>query len=198
MTALAGDTYEFKRALRRELRRRRASVSGIARQRAAHRATALLTQLRCWRNAQHVGMYLASGSELPTAPLLARAQRDGKHVYVPQVGRDGAMRFIELAKDTTLRRNRYGILEPSRHRPQKTLRQLDLLIVPLVGFDAWGFRLGAGGGYYDRCLARRIVPHPLCLGWALALQEISAVPRDPWDRRLDGIVTERGLRWPTG
>ncbi len=198
MTAQAGDTYELKRALRRELRRRRAFVSDIARRRAALRATALLIKLRCWRDARHVGMYLASGSELPTTPLLARARRQGKRIYVPQVGHDGAMRFVELAQDTPLRRNRYGILEPSRHRPQKTLRQLDLLIVPLVGFDAWGFRLGAGGGYYDRCLARRIVPYPPCLGWALALQEISAVPRDPWDRRLDGIVTERGLRWPTG
>jgi 5-formyltetrahydrofolate cyclo-ligase len=197
MTAQAGDITELKRALRRELRLQRVRVSAAARLRAARRATAALAQTRDWRHATHVGLYLATGSELPTLPLIQRAQREGKHLYLPRIGLHGNMRFVAWRPGAALRANRHGIAEPplARMRPW---RQLDLIIVPLVGFDRDGYRLGAGGGYYDRLLARRSSAHPPCLGWALAQQEIPAVPRDPWDRRLDGIVTERGLRWRTG
>ncbi len=198
MTAQAGDTLDHKRALRRELRLRRVSVSKGARLRAARRALAVLQRTRDWRRARHVAAYLAWGSELPTAPLIERAWAQGKRVYVPRVARTGVMRFVELQRGAALRRNRYGIAEPAargRHRP---LQRLDLLLAPLLGFDAQGFRLGTGGGYYDRWLSRRLPGRPLCLGWALAIQQVPAVPRDPWDQRLDGIVTERGLRWPIG
>lgn len=197
MTAQAGDTTELKRALRRELRLQRVRVSVPVRLRAAHRATAALARTRDWQCAHHIGIHLAAGSEMPTTPLIERALRDGKRLYVPRIGAAGAMRFVAWQPGAALRRNRHGISEPplARMRPW---RRLDLIVVPLVGFDRDGYRLGAGGGYYDRLLAHRSVAFPPCLGWALALQEIPAVPRDPWDRRLDGIVTERGLRWRTG
>jgi 5-formyltetrahydrofolate cyclo-ligase len=197
MTAQAGDTTQLKRALRRELRSRRACVAASARQRAAERAAAVLARTRNWQCARHIGIYLAVGSELPTAALIKRALRQGKKLYVPRVGARGSMRFVAWHPGMRLRTNRHGIGEPplARLRPW---RKLDLIIVPLLGFDRCGYRLGAGGGYYDRLFARRRISYPPCLGWALALQEVAAVPRDPWDRRLDGIVTERGMRWPTG
>lgn len=199
MTAQAGDTLDCKRALRRELRLRRASVSDTGRKRAALRATATLVRTRAWQCARHVALYLACGSELPTTALAEQAWRQGKRIYVPHIGRStGQMRFVEWRRGAKLRRNRYGILEPVGRLRQRPLQRLDLLLAPLLGFDARGFRLGTGGGYYDRRLARRVGCRPLCLGWALAIQEVPAVPRDPWDHRLDGIVTERGLRWPTG
>lgn len=198
MTAQAGDTYEFKRALRREMRLRRASVCAGERRRAARRAAAALMRLRCWRHARHVALYLAYGSELPTAPLLEQAWVQRKRVYVPRLGSDGRMRFFELRRGAPMRRNRHGILEPAGRVPHRPLHGIDLLLAPLLGFDAHGFRLGTGGGYYDRSLVRRLPGRPVCLGWALAIQEIPAVPRDPWDQRLDGIVTDRGLRWAIG
>ncbi len=197
MTAQAGDTTELKRALRRELRQQRVRVPASARRRAAQRAATALAHTRDWQRAQHIGLYLAVGSELPTEPLIERARRLGKKLYVPRIGAHGTMHFVAWQPGMRLRSNRHGIGEPppARERPW---RQLDLVIVPVVGFDRAGYRLGAGGGYYDRLFARRIVAHPPCLGWALALQEVAAVPRDAWDRRLDGIITERGIRWPTG
>lgn len=198
MTAQAGDTLDSKRALRRELRSRRASVSAAARRGAARRAAAAVLRLRAWKRARHVALYLAYGTEMPTTPLIERAWSQHKRVYVPCVQQEGRMRFVELCRGAPMRRNRYGILEPAGRAVRRPLRSIDLLLAPLLGFDAHGFRLGAGGGFYDRTLARRLPARPLCLGWALAIQEIPLVPRDSWDQRLDGIVTERGLRWPIG
>ncbi|WP_417587898.1 5-formyltetrahydrofolate cyclo-ligase [Pararhodobacter oceanensis] len=70
-----------------------------------------------------------------------------------------------------------------------------VVIVPLVGFDAQGYRLGYGGGFYDRTLALLRAAGPvLALGYAFDAQELSQVPIDQYDQRLDGIVTETGLR----
>lgn len=198
MTAQAGDTFESKRALRRELRLRRASVPASARADAARRASRALFRLRLWKRARHVGLYLAGGAELPTTPVIERAWLQGKHTYVPCVGRRGEMRFIELRPGMRLRRNRYGISEPATGGRGRAAVRIDMLLAPLLGFDARAYRLGMGGGYYDRFLAGRRHHRPLCLGWALALQIVDAVPHDPWDQRLDGIVTEKGLQWPTG
>ncbi|MFA5939290.1 MAG: 5-formyltetrahydrofolate cyclo-ligase [Sinimarinibacterium sp.] len=184
--------------MRRELRLRRASVSAAARAAAAQAAARSLCRLRIWKRARHVGIYLASGSELPTKPVIEHAWGRAKRVYVPRVGSKGEMCFVELRRGSRLHRNRYGIAEPAMTTRGRTAKQIDLLLAPLVGFDARGYRLGAGGGYYDRFLAGRRYHRPLCLGWALALQEIDAVPHDSWDQRLDGIVTEKGLVWPTG
>jgi 5-formyltetrahydrofolate cyclo-ligase len=198
MTAQAGDTFESKRALRRELRQQRAALAPRQRQRSAQRATIALARTAAWRSANTVALYLACGSELPTTPLLHRAWREHKRTLVPRIARDGQMRFVEIGPYSRLRRNRHGIAEPVSPRTWP-LSRVDLLLLPLVGFDRHGYRLGAGGGYYDRRLAQRPPRRPLCLGWALALQEVEAVPRDPWDRRLDGVVTEQGVRrWPIG
>lgn len=199
MTAQAGDTFEFKRALRRELRQQRAALSPAARRRAAESAAAQIARTRLWRQIRHVAIYLEHGSELATAPLLRRAWRDGKRTYVPRIGRDRRMHFVEIRRDTPLRPNLYGIREPAHRHPLRPLRSLDLLLIPLVGFDARGYRLGTGGGYYDRALAHRMSHRPLCLGWAYSFQQVDAVPHDPWDQRLHGAVTEKGvLRWRTG
>lgn len=198
MTAQAGDTFEFKRALRRDLRQRRAALDPRQRQRHAQRATQALARTAAWRSARIIAVYLACGSELPTAPLLQRAWREHKRTLVPRIARDGQMRFVEIGPDSRVRRNRHGIAEPVS-APMWPLGGIDLLLLPLVGFDRHGYRLGAGGGYYDRKLAQRPRHRPLCLGWALSLQEVDAVPRDPWDCRMDGVVTERGVRrWPIG
>lgn len=70
-----------------------------------------------------------------------------------------------------------------------------VVIVPLVGFDARGYRLGYGGGFYDRTLAGLRERHPvLAVGFAFAAQELPETPIDQYDQRLDVIITERGVR----
>lgn len=199
MTAQAGDTYTRKQALRRELRARRLLVSGPCSRRAsrqaARHALALLRALR----ARRVCVYLDYGSELPTGALIAALRRAGVHVAVPRILGPGTMRFEWLRHDAALRRNRYGIAEPARHGARVRRAELDAIILPLLGFDARGARLGTGGGYYDRWLARpRIGRRPCYLGYAYAIQQVDRLPRDPWDVPLDAVITEQGVKWPIG
>jgi 5-formyltetrahydrofolate cyclo-ligase len=192
LTAQVGDTANThaarKRALRQQLRRLRAAIPATQRRRAARAAARHLARAcRRW-GARHVALYLGLPEELDTRPLLAALP--GATLYAPRIARDGVLRFTRLAPP--LVRNRYGIHEPAQlRRPAR----LDLIVLPLVAFDASGARLGMGGGYYDRLLARpRAYRRPLRVGLAFAAQEIPAVPVAAHDARLDAVVTERGLR----
>jgi 5-formyltetrahydrofolate cyclo-ligase len=116
-------------------------------------------------------------------------RRHGCRVYVPRLA-GGGLRFVPLRG--ALRANRFHIAEPvGAGRPPR----LDLIVLPLVAFDGSGRRLGMGGGYYDRWLARaRPWRRPLRVGLAFAAQEVPAVPAGARDARLDAVVTERGSR----
>ena len=191
MTAQAGDTTSLssrKAAQRKALRAVRRAVPPVERRRAAQAAARHLARAcRRWQ-ARHVALYLGIPEELDTQPLIAALR--GARLYAPRVGRDGALRFARLAPP--LRRNRYGIREPAALRCPP---RLDLIVLPLVAFDAQGRRLGMGGGYYDRLLARaRAFRRPLRVGFGFAAQEVAAVPAGARDVRLDAVVTERGVR----
>jgi 5-formyltetrahydrofolate cyclo-ligase len=102
------------------------------------------------------------------------------------------MRFVEAVGP--LRRNRLGILEPASARPLSA-RWLDVVFVPLVGFDPSGMRLGMGAGYYDRAFAHRRVRTTWCkprlIGLAYALQRVASLTPAEHDVRLDAIITEQ-------
>ena len=106
--------------------------------------------------------------------------------------------FCEWREGDPLVPNRFAIPEPvPRRRPPHHARQLDLLLVPLVAFDARGNRLGMGGGYYDRTLAylghRTHWRRPRVVGLAHALQRVDALPKNAWDIPVDGVITEREM-----
>ena len=196
MTAQAGDTASSlllrqKAQQRTQLKALRAAIPPAERLRAARRAAGVLSRAaRRWQ-ARHVAVYLAFGSELDTAPLLDALERQGCAVYVPVVRRDRQMRFARLAPP--LARNRYGILEPlAPRRPPR----LDLVVLPLLAFDAAGGRLGMGAGYYDRWLARH--PRVRTVGYAYAAQRVARVPAGPLDMRLHAVATEHGITQCTG
>ena len=110
--------------------------------------------------------------------------------------------LINLARLTrqTLRQNRYGIGEPAGLRYCAIApAQLDIVLLPLAGFDKNGGRLGMGGGFYDRCFAfkkRSAQQKPLLIGIAHHCQEVSALPVDNWDIGLDMIITDRAVIIP--
>lgn len=198
MTAQAGDTLFSKQQLRQQLRARRGAQTTAQRNQAARKAAQRALQLRVLREARKVAIYLACGSELSTAPLLRELLQRGCKVHVPKLCREG-MRFIAIRRNTALLRNHLGIREPARGA-RRHPRKMDVILLPLVGFDAGGTRLGAGGGYYDRALAfPRSFRRPLRVGYAYAAQQVETLPCDPWDVRLDVVITEKGiLRWRTG
>jgi 5-formyltetrahydrofolate cyclo-ligase len=133
--------------------------------------------------------------EMDPAPLLHALLQRGHAVALPVVvARDAPLAFRAWHAGMVLEPGVLGIPVPPASSP---LVVPDVLLVPLIAFDALGRRLGQGGGFYDRTLARRRAEGPgvLALGLAFAVQEIPEVPEEAFDERLDGIITEAGLRW---
>jgi len=137
-----------------------------------------------------IGGYCALSGEADPAKLLLRLMRQGASISFPRVvAKDVALGFHQWQEGQPMQPGAYGILEPRSDWP---VVQPELLLVPLLAFDARGHRLGYGGGYYDRTLAS--LPNALAIGVAFAEQEVVKLPNGPHDRKLDMILTEKGLR----
>jgi len=191
-----------RRSLRASLRARRRKLSAAERARAA-RQVALHADLALHlRSGQRIGIYAATAEELDTSQLIALALRRGCLVYLPRIDRRSrvcTMRFVQLSKGwlrNSLRVNRFGITEPEGAE-LASARLLDVVFLPLVGFDRCGTRLGMGGGYYDRAFAfrhlRSVWHAPLLVGIAYALQEVECIAPAAHDVPLDLVITERGV-----
>ena len=199
MTTLAGGTPSYtpsqrKSALRRDLRRKRSQISSEDARQAALLAACHLVGSAWLRRAKDVAVYLNYGSELGTEPLIDTLLREGKNVYVPRIGAERRMRFVQLKADTPLRLNMLGINEPAGRLRTRRVKQFDVIVVPLLGFDSTGQRLGNGGGYYDRALAApRPFRKPLLVGYGYEIQHAATIPSEPWDIHLNAVATEVGL-----
>jgi 5-formyltetrahydrofolate cyclo-ligase len=181
--------------MRAAVRRLRRTLPAGLRSRAARRAAERLADWRALRQARHVAIYLATSAEISTQPLIARLRRRSR-LYAPVIAHRGVMRFIALPNPATplRRRDALDLVRPPNNRPYRSPRQLDVVLVPLVAFDADGNRLGAGGGFYDRTFAfRKRGGKPLLIGYAFDAQRVDRVPCEPWDVRLDAVVTERAI-----
>lgn len=103
------------------------------------------------------------------------------------------MEFCLYTMGLPLRRNRFGIPEPLSLLKQQRSSDLDLVLLPLVGFDKRCNRLGMGAGFYDRALAKLHCRGPFCIGVAYDFQRVEELPVDPWDVPLQAVVTERRI-----
>lgn len=193
----APSTGDERRALRRELRARRRAIQGMARQRAARQLAIQVGASHLLRPGRRIGLYLSMAEEIDTAPLLRLAMERGCHIALPRVTslRHDRMRFHDWTGG--MRLGAFGIREP--HGGQmRTARELDVVFLPLVGFDPHGNRIGMGRGFYDRHFAQRLrLSHyrrPLLIGLAYDVQEVAALPYAAHDVPLDAIVTESSVR----
>jgi 5-formyltetrahydrofolate cyclo-ligase len=192
-----------RRMLRKALRTRRRAVPPSERTAAARQVALHVDRALHLRHGWRIGVYASLAEELDTTPLIALARRRGCRIYVPVISRrkrSRSMRFVEMMGE--LRLNRLGIAEP-QGRPLAGVRHLDVVFLPLVGFDARGVRLGMGGGYYDRAFAfrrARTTWHaPRLVGIAYACQQVDEIAPSPHDVLLDAVATERGvIRCSTG
>ena len=190
-----------KPALRRLLRARRNAVGKRERRLAGQRLRRLALRHRLLTRGRRAGFYIPSNGEIDVMPLLRCARAMGMECFLPVVPGRGQRKlwFSRLGDKQAWVTNRYGIPE-YHHAPARRLRarQLDVLFMPMLGFDTAGWRVGMGGGYYDASLAhlrfRRHWKKPRLIGVAFAAQEIERAPRDPWDVPLDGLLTERAYR----
>jgi len=192
-----------RRSLRAELNARRRAVSAAERIAAAGRAALNADRSLHLAAGQRIAVYAALAVELDSAPLIALAARRGCRLFLPRIDRrrrSRAMRFVELGG--SLHENRLGIGEPAGFTTIGA-RWLDLVFLPLVGFDRCGLRLGAGGGFYDRAFAfrqlRREWHKPLLVGFGYAFQQVERLAAAPHDVAMDAVVTDEGfIRCTTG
>jgi 5-formyltetrahydrofolate cyclo-ligase len=183
--------------LRRELWARRAAEPRAARRAAASLIRCHLARAGWFRRGLTIGLYLSRDSEVDTSPLLALARQRGCRVYLPRIT-DYVRHRMLLVRDGGVRRvlNRYRIAEP-RGGAQLAAAAFPVMLMPLVGFDAAGNRLGNGAGYYDRFLADRRGRYgrPLLVGIAFECQRLDALAAAAHDVPLDAVITERGLHY---
>lgn len=192
------DTTTLSRAqLRRQLRTQRRALSRCAQRQAALGLYKQLAQHPLFRRAKHIALYLPNDGEIDPRPLLQAAQARGKTTYLPVLSPwpRSKMVFQRIRPSERLLKNRFGIPEPKRNRKrQRAVWTLDLVLLPLVGFDAHGGRLGMGGGFYDRSLGylklRKIWHKPTLLGLAHECQRVDRLTMASWDVPLHGTVTD--------
>jgi len=190
-------------ALRRKLRHARRQLTPAQQRLAARHLYRQLAQHPRFRRARHIALYLPNDGEIDPRLLLQAAQRRGKATYLPVLNPWPRTRMVfqRIEPGEQLRRNRFGILEPViRTARQRRVWALDLLLMPLVGFDGKGGRLGMGGGFYDRSLAYRAMRKkshkPTLLGLAHECQRVDRLPLESWDVALQATVTDQG--WYAG
>ncbi len=143
--------------------------------------------------ARHHGKSLAGYMPMRTEidPLPAMARHQGAVCVPVIIGKGQALQFREWTPDAAMIEGEFRALIPAAG----DWIVPDVLIVPLLAFDARGYRLGYGGGFYDRTLEMLRAAGPtLAVGYAFAAQELPEVPIDATDQRLDLIVTEHGIR----
>jgi len=182
-----------KPELRLEARRRRRLVDASSRDRAQAMiadAIAQRVQRAGWRR---VAAYASVASEVDLAPWFDRVGA-AVELALPSIDAAGTLRFRRWSRTEPLVTGPFAIEQPAPTAAEIGIAELDVILMPLLGFDRSGTRLGSGAGYYDRALANGgpRASSPVLVGIAFATQGFDSLPRDPWDVPLDAVVTENG------
>jgi 5-formyltetrahydrofolate cyclo-ligase len=184
-----------KRELRRNMRASRAGLDDETRERASRRIAGTVVHAGFFSRARSIACYLPMAEEVDTWPIIARAWRRKKRIFVPLTVRERILTFREVTPDSDLVHNEWGLLEPVSGDVIEP-KELDVVLTPLVAFDAERHRIGMGGGYYDRTFAflheRRRRFRPKLVGLAFDCQRTEKIAVNPWDITLYRVITESG------
>lgn len=177
------------------MKRLRAGISEEDRRKAARLLRPVFARHVALPDNAVVAGYAANGSELDPSLLLRALEQEGRTLALPVVVSSASpLEFRRYRSGDPLIKGAHGIFAPGPDAPG--VRPTHVL-VPLLAFDDLGFRLGYGGGYYDRTLAAlRLSGVVRAVGIGFAQQRVSFVPRGPVDEPLDVVLTERGAFGP--
>lgn len=189
------DHHDLKTSLRKELRMKRSGIDRDRRTAFDNAINQALLEYARTSKLSDIAAYLAFDGEPDLSAALGELDQNGVTLALPVIKEiDGRSHIIfrKWTRDCKLAPNRYGILEP-QDTAEIPLLRFDVVLVPLVGWDRRGGRLGMGASFYDRAFQPFAQnPRPVRMGVAYAAQESGKIPVDPWDIRLHGVLTENG------
>lgn len=190
---------EEKKYLRQVLRRQRSALAeGEQGEVRCRRIQERLLRSEFWKQSRRILLYVSVRGEADTSLLIRTALGEGRELFLPRCRPDspGMMDFIRHTAGDALEPSAFGIPEPVLSPSSRLLMDGELedagtlIIVPALAFDRCGFRLGYGGGYYDRFLAKA-----RCASVGLAFHEtlLRTLPREAWDRPVTAVCTEEEM-----
>jgi len=195
------EASQEKDRLRKQLVERRMALSPQEVQEASLAVAERIRSLSEWKNAYSVLLYWPIKNEVDTRPLLTELWKRGSIALLPRCrpNQPGFMDLCACAGEEDLAAGSFNIMEPAAccATSEETGEAFvpDLALVPAVAFDAHGYRLGFGGGYYDRLLARPEMDDAVTIGLCYEFQRLDILPTNAWDEPVQGVCTERELKW---
>jgi 5-formyltetrahydrofolate cyclo-ligase len=187
MNSVRPEQPAAKQALRDSVKKRRFALSPEEIQEKSSAVTARL--LAFLDGTGTVMVYVSKSPEVDTTGLIDALLARGTRVVVPIIEKEThSLRLSYLESRDVLAESTFHVPEPIGHEIPASPADIDAVVVPMVGFDRSGNRLGYGAGYYDRFLAG--LPDTCTIGIAFACQEIGTVPCESFDRQMDVIMTE--------
>ena len=195
------DASQDKDLLRKRLVEKRMALSSTEVQRASLSVAERIRTLSEWKNAWAVLLYWPIKNEIDTRPLLIELWERGAVALLPRCRPDqpGFMDLCACTCEDDLVEGSFNIMEPAACCPtsEESGESFipDLALVPAVAFDAHGYRLGFGGGYYDRLLARPEMDDTLTIGLCYDFQRLDSLPTNAWDEPVQAVCTESEFKW---
>lgn len=186
-----------RKAQRHHLRHRlKKAISPKFLEWASLQACQFILRSSIFKQSQHIACYWPMHYEANCHPIIQACHQNNQYCYLPVTDPDKprCMQFRLYSQHMQLQFNSLGIGEPCAQSSSINPLELDLVIMPLLGFDKHGYRLGQGGGYFDTTFAQTTYSKPPYLwGLALALQQVDNTYPEPWDLALEEVVTEQGF-----
>ncbi len=197
---------DCKKTLRAHMRQQRKATPMDMKVQASLAIQECVLESELWQKARRVGLYMSMEEEVQTNILVQRSWQEGKELYLPLCRKEayGEMDFVHCVGPEDVAEGSFGIYEPTvmvAQRQGAVLQvedvhsALDILLVPGVAYDSKGYRVGFGGGYYDRFLQNISKQKTVCIGVAFSWQMVLHMTHDAWDIPMHALVTEKGLQW---
>ncbi|WP_394182501.1 5-formyltetrahydrofolate cyclo-ligase [Marinomonas posidonica] len=179
-----------RHSLRKTLRHARRQLTEHEQLQAANQLLEQALHSRWLDKVEHVALYLANDGEISPHLIREYCWQHKIKTYLPVV-KGEILRFAHYDQTTQWHNNRFGIAEPVTETYQAH-DALDIVFMPLVGFDQYGGRLGMGGGFYDKSFASKSIEQkPLLIGLAHDCQQVERLPIEPWDVPLQAILSPK-------
>jgi len=181
------DLVTKKRALRKELNQRQCSLSNEYKKEASLEIARRVFESKEYQEAEAIFIYCGTSNEVDTSIIIEDALKKGKHVALPKTLSLGIMDALEIESMEDLIPERHGILEPKEGSRKIQPEEIDLALIPCLGFSRDGYRIGYGGGFYDRFLPKGNFTKIII---AFEKMSVEDMPVSRFDHKVDKIITE--------